>query len=206
MPRPGEPGDEPVRLIEAMQQSGGNLARATRLLGMSRGSLRYRLYKYGLSRSSWYLPSLLRREESGARAAEAPLVFSTLEGAGQSEGVFVHRDESPVGLRPGSFPAPTTGWEPKPVSVLAIEATWPDLSEAEAGRYEPWTVGSRWEQRMAEKVGGAGASSCRVPRRCASSALGCPRRWSNCRNAPCRRPWPFDSWPLRSRSPPGTSP
>jgi hypothetical protein len=46
--------------------------------------------------------------------------------------------------------------EPKPVAVLAIEATWPDSSEAEAGPYEPWTLASRWEQRMAEKVAGFG--------------------------------------------------
>ena len=48
------------------------------------------------------------------------------------------------------------GWEPKPVAVLAIEVTWPDMSEAEARHYEPWTLASRWEQRMAEKVAGFG--------------------------------------------------
>jgi hypothetical protein len=42
------------------------------------------------------------------------------------------------------------------ILVLAIEATWPERSEAAAGHYEPWTVASRWEQRVAEKVAGFG--------------------------------------------------
>ena len=61
-----------------------------------------------------------------------------------------------VGLRPGESPAPAAGWAPKPVAVLAIEATWPEMSEAEARPYEPWTIASRWEQSMAEKVAGFG--------------------------------------------------
>ena len=47
-PTPDAPLHEPERLTEALRQSGGNLARAARLLGMSRGGLRYRLHKYGL--------------------------------------------------------------------------------------------------------------------------------------------------------------
>ena len=42
------------------------------------------------------------------------------------------------------------------MAVLAIEVIWPDMSEAEARHYEPWTLASRWEQRMAEKVAGFG--------------------------------------------------
>ena len=155
-PRPDASLNEPERLTEALRQSGGNLARAARLLGMSRGSLRYRLHKYGLDRPSRHPPSLLRREESGARGAEAPIVFSPQEGEGQGERVFAHRDESPVGLRHGESRAPIAGWEPKPVAVLAIEATWPERSETEGRPYEPWTLASRWEQRMAEKVAGFG--------------------------------------------------
>ena len=81
---------------------------------------------------------------------------SPQEGEGQGEGVSAHRDERPVGLRRGESPAPAVGWEPKPVAVLAIEATWPERSEAEGRPYEPWTVASRWEQRIAEKVAGFG--------------------------------------------------
>ena len=48
------------------------------------------------------------------------------------------------------------GWEPKPVAVLAIEATWPDMTEGDTLRYEPWTVASWWQQTVAEKVAGFG--------------------------------------------------
>ena len=47
-PRPDVPLDESERLTEALRQSGGNLAQAARLLGLSRGGLRYRLHKSGL--------------------------------------------------------------------------------------------------------------------------------------------------------------
>jgi class 3 adenylate cyclase len=42
------------------------------------------------------------------------------------------------------------------VAVLAIEVTWPDMTENDALRYEPWTVASRWQQTVAEKVTGFG--------------------------------------------------
>ena len=51
---------------------------------------------------------------------------------------------------------PSRGWVPKPTAVLAIEATWPDMSEAEDRPYEPWTVASRWTEAVAEKVSGFG--------------------------------------------------
>jgi class 3 adenylate cyclase len=40
------------------------------------------------------------------------------------------------------------------VAVLAVAATWPDLTEAGALHYEPWTVASRWSQTLVEKVAG----------------------------------------------------
>ena len=42
------------------------------------------------------------------------------------------------------------------MAVLAIEATWPDMTEADPLRYDPWTVASRWQQTVAEKVAGFG--------------------------------------------------
>jgi hypothetical protein len=157
------------RLTDALRQCGGNLAAAARLLGIGRGGLRYRLHKYGLGRPSRHLSSPLAGEEIGegdttpagpypaltlARGAEPPMVSSRQRGEGQGEGVLAHRDERPVGLKPGESLAPAAGWEPKPVAVLAIEATWPGMSEAEGRPYEPWSVASRWEQRIAEKVAG----------------------------------------------------
>jgi DNA-binding NtrC family response regulator/tetratricopeptide (TPR) repeat protein len=171
-PSSGEPLHEAARLAEALRQSGGNLAAAARLLGMSRGGLRHRLHKYGLTRPSRHHSSPLVRKETSAkdmsppsttrptvspsRGAEQPVVPSPQGGEGQGEGASARRDERHVGLTREPSPAPAAGWEPKPVAVLAIEATWPDMSAAGAGPYEPWTVASRWEQRIAEKVAGFG--------------------------------------------------
>jgi two-component system response regulator AtoC len=121
-PPPSEdvPQNEPVRLTEALRQSRGNLAQAARLLGMSRGGLRYRLYKYGLGRSPQHDSSSLAGEETGARdtpplriahptrslvrGAAAPGVSSPHGGEGQGEGAAVHRHERPGVLTPGAFP------------------------------------------------------------------------------------------------------
>jgi len=124
-PRPDVPQNEPERLIDALRQSGGNLARAARLLGISRGGLRYRLHKYGLGRPPQHDSPPLAGEESGegdttpagtpyptlspARGAEPPGVPSPQGGEGQGERVFAHRDESPVGLRRGESPGRAVG-------------------------------------------------------------------------------------------------
>jgi predicted ATPase len=42
------------------------------------------------------------------------------------------------------------------VAVLVIEMTWPAAFERDALRYEPWTMSTRWEQAIAEKVQGFG--------------------------------------------------
>ena len=42
------------------------------------------------------------------------------------------------------------------MAVLAVEVTWPATNEGEASPYEPWTVTSRWEQTIVEKVQGFG--------------------------------------------------
>ena len=42
------------------------------------------------------------------------------------------------------------------MAVLAIEATWPDMTEGDTLHYDPWTVASRWQQTVAEKVAGFG--------------------------------------------------
>ena len=171
-PTPGAPLHEIERLADALRQSGGNLAAAARLLGMSRSGLRHRLHTYGLTRPYRHQAFPLLRQETGARdtpppsaahptvsparGEEPPVVSAPQGGEGQDAGASARRDERRVGLRRGESPAPAAGWEPKPVAVLAIEATWPERSEAEARPYEPWTLASRWEQRMAEKVAGFG--------------------------------------------------
>jgi hypothetical protein len=45
-------------------------------------------------------------------------------------------------------PAPTPGWEQKPVAMLVVEVTWPVISDGQRHPYEPWTVTSHWDQAM----------------------------------------------------------
>jgi DNA-binding NtrC family response regulator len=42
--------DEPTRIRRALIQSGGNVVRAARLLGLSRDAVRYRMRHYGIQR------------------------------------------------------------------------------------------------------------------------------------------------------------
>jgi DNA-binding NtrC family response regulator/tetratricopeptide (TPR) repeat protein len=145
-PGPDVPHNERQRLTEALRRSGGNLARAARLLGMSRGGLRYRLHKAGLDRPPRHEASLVAGEE-----ANTPTLSVPRPGGGETPAQRIPPHDASTGTA-----GPAVGWEPKPVAVLAIEATWPETAEAEAGPYEPWTLASRWEQSMAEKVAGFG--------------------------------------------------
>jgi DNA-binding NtrC family response regulator len=135
-PRPDAPPNEIERLTDALRQSGGNLAAAARLLGMSRGGLRHRLHKYGVGRPP------LRRSSPSTLALPR-------RGKGDMPGV-----DGRIVPTSGATLKPTTGWAPKPVAVLAIEVTWPEVTEAEGERYEPWTAVARWQQAVAEKVAG----------------------------------------------------
>jgi DNA-binding NtrC family response regulator len=154
-PRPDMPRNEPERLADALRQSGGNLAAAARLLGMSRGGLRYRLRKYGLRHQSMQQSSPLVGEEPSGGAPSPPFSTPTLTLPRRGEGETSSQIMRPQGTSTGAE-EPATGWVAKTVAVLAIEATWPDVSEAGARHYEPWTVASRWEQSIAEKVVGFG--------------------------------------------------
>jgi class 3 adenylate cyclase len=154
-PRPDAPLHEPERLTEALRQSGGNLEAAARLLGISRGGLRYRLQKYGLRPSSVHPSSSLVGDEPDGEGLPRPFNAPTLTLPHRGEGERPAQIIPPQDTSTGAD-GPAAGWEPKPVAVLAIEATWPQRSEAEAGPYEPWTLASRWQQRMAEKVAGFG--------------------------------------------------
>jgi DNA-binding NtrC family response regulator/predicted ATPase len=78
-------------------------------------------------------PSPHRGEGEGANAAGVPGVLSSVE-----------------------MQADASAWEQKPVAVLAIDLVFPKIMGAETPHYEPWTVASRWERTIAEKVHGFG--------------------------------------------------
>lgn len=88
-----------------------------------------------------------------------------------------------------------SGWEQKPVEVLAIDLTWRDASAVESLPYEPWTVTARWEQMIVEKVEGFGGGACyRMPPPCCCLLLAFPKRWSSRPSGRCTRLWRCRSW------------
>jgi hypothetical protein len=93
---------------------------------------------------------------SPGRGAEPPGVPSLSGEEELSSSSLARRDEPRVGRTWAQPVRPAAGWEPKPVAVLVIEATWPDMSKAEGRPYEPWTIASRWSETITEKVAGFG--------------------------------------------------
>jgi DNA-binding NtrC family response regulator/tetratricopeptide (TPR) repeat protein/class 3 adenylate cyclase len=142
--RPGEtpprgdaaPPDEPTRIRQTLGQTGGNVVRAARLLGISRAALRYRMRRYRIGRPSWEesTPPHSSRERGAIWPLEA------------------ERDQ-PISM---ALPALEPAWEQKPVAVLAIDVTWPEAMAPHPPRVELWTVATRWQQIIAEKVWGFG--------------------------------------------------
>jgi class 3 adenylate cyclase len=156
-----EPQDEPARIRQALIQSGGNVVRAARLLGLSRDAVRYRMRHYGIQRPlSEFSSTLARPPGRGATSRQSitpHTAIAVVRKTGQGEEVATPLVVEGMDKAPNADAAalvPT--WEQKPVAVLAIELTWPVTVESEVPRYEPWTVVTRWEQLIAEKVQGLG--------------------------------------------------
>jgi tetratricopeptide (TPR) repeat protein len=79
-----------------------------------------------------------------ARAqAQAPGGSVTREG-----GVAERREDERAGEAP---------WEPKPVTVLAIDVSWPQVTDRDAPCEVPWTTIRQWQQAVVDKVQGFGA-------------------------------------------------
>src|SRR5262249_7021211 len=62
------PPAEAEQIRQALEQTGGNVVQAARLLGVSRDTLRYRMQRYGLQRPR---PAVTSRPESGASPPSA---------------------------------------------------------------------------------------------------------------------------------------
>lgn len=134
--------DEATQIRLALQGTAGNVARAARLIGISRGALRHRMARYGIARPGW---------------KDQPVTSPLSTGEGQGGGA------EPVAFSPPSQPSRTKvegvpSWEQKPVAVLAVEVTVPANGEGAVSQYEPWTVTSHWDQVIVEKVQGFGGT------------------------------------------------
>jgi DNA-binding NtrC family response regulator/predicted ATPase len=154
-PTEGNPAllDEPARIRQALMQAEGNVMRAARLLGLGRGALRHRIQRYGIS-----APSHAELTAAGTHPAAESL----------RPGARPGRQHGPT-TRPAPQPDPTTDtpagwagpslaaeWAQKPVSILALNVTFPEPPDLEAPGVEPWTVAARWQQLIEEKVTGFG--------------------------------------------------
>ncbi len=122
-PRSDMPLKETERMADALRQSGGNIAAAARLLGMSRGGLRYRLHKYGLTHPSVHRSSPLAGEDPRGGEPLQPFSSPTLtlprRGGGETPAQIIRSQDASTGAE-----EPAAGWVMKPVAVLAIEASW----------------------------------------------------------------------------------
>jgi DNA-binding NtrC family response regulator/tetratricopeptide (TPR) repeat protein/class 3 adenylate cyclase len=131
-----EPLGEPARIRQALNQTGGNVVQAARLLRLKRGALRYRMRQYGIERPSWV--AFTQPHSSRAQEPSGPFAADR----GQCPSVEIRALE------------PT--WEQKPVVVLAVDVTWLETMEHSVPRTDPWTLAMRWHQAVAEKVQGFG--------------------------------------------------
>jgi transcriptional regulator with AAA-type ATPase domain/predicted ATPase len=145
--------DEVARLRQALRWTGGNVTRAARLLGLSRKALRYRLRRYGIDRSdldAWSPPSppSAVHDGQGSTPRMGEEVGARRDRARQTQSVE-------GGVR-GDPLARASGWEQKPVAVLAIDLTLPRTAGLATPAHAPWTVLGHWLQAITDKVQGFG--------------------------------------------------
>jgi DNA-binding NtrC family response regulator/predicted ATPase len=146
--------DEPTLIRQALVQAEGNVVRAARLLGLGRGALRHRMRRYGIE--------ALSREDlahaSGSSAAEEGFRPRALpwRKSGPVKAPSQQRDYTTDVPGGRAIPIATSDWARKPVTILAINVTFPEPPEPEAPGFEPWTVAARWQQHIEEKINGFG--------------------------------------------------
>ena len=147
-----EPEDEAAKIRQVLRRTEGNVAQAARVLSWSRKTLRYRMERYGIERPSREVTS----SPPIRRGPGRPLPRPPFPKKGQQEEAVEPRSISITALAREIPEGEAPGWEQKRVAVLVIEVTWPAEPVAEGLRYEAWTVTTRWEQRIAERVQGFG--------------------------------------------------
>ncbi len=77
--------------------------------------------------------------------------------------------------RPARQTVDTSGWEQKPVTVLAIDLVFPYTMDATGSYDEPWTIAVRWEQLIAEKIESFGGVLLQRSSSLLTAAFGVPR-------------------------------
>src|SRR5262249_14933673 len=121
-------------LLQTLDHTEGNVLRAARLLGLSRSAMRHRLRRYGIEHPR---RARLPQDQSPAELTARPT------------------EARPLDTSPGTA-ALTPSLEQKLVALLVIDLTFPQRPGMEVADYEPWTLTSRWEERLVKKVQGFG--------------------------------------------------
>jgi len=148
------PLDEPARIARTLLQAEGNVMRAARLLGISRGALRYRMRRYGIEcprRKDPGRPSSLLPQDTILPVAPLPLRrWKRIASLPDSEDT--------AGQPPASQAQPrlTPCWEQTPVVLLAISLTFAAGEGLEITPDDPWTVVAHWEQSIVRQLTGFG--------------------------------------------------
>jgi hypothetical protein len=142
--------DEAAHIRQALGQTGGNVVRAAQLLGISRGTMRYRMRQYGIGRPCFPVSAPLRGKDTGAGGVPEVPPNSALLQQTRKGGEGQHPSEGRA----------AEAWEQKPVGVLGIDVP---------GR-RPWgavhlacgtvDVGQALAEAIAAKVHGFGGLSC----------------------------------------------
>jgi hypothetical protein len=149
---------EAEQIRQALVQTGGNVVRAARLLGVSRDTVRYRMRRYGIERPRLEAspPHASPCPTRGAGGSSVPrrdalpsdptvLLTPSLP---QEEGNHPHGSAAPHDnthdpALERSVSTPEDAWEHTPVAVLALELMWPATSGVQLRSYDPWTEMAR---------------------------------------------------------------
>jgi len=128
--------------------------RAARLLGISRGALRYRMRQYGIERPSRNdLVRLSGPLSQGTNLSSTPLAsrgWRRIESLVDSQDAKRHSPTSQA--QPGLEPR----WEQRLVAVLAISLTFPAADGLAIPHNDPWTVVAHWGQFIVRQLTGFG--------------------------------------------------
>src|SRR5262245_2452640 len=137
-----DPPDEPTRIRRVLVQAEGNVMRAARLLGLGRGALRHRMRLYGIvvpSREDLTRAANMSAAEEDTRPRAPPWRKD-----GQAKAPSPPQDHTPDTPAGRGTPITASDWARKPVTILAINVTFPEPPALEAPGFEPWTVAARW--------------------------------------------------------------
>jgi transcriptional regulator with AAA-type ATPase domain len=163
VPQPPEPApgggetdllDESARIRRALVQAEDNVMRAARLLGLGRGALRHRMRRYGIgvpNHEHLPHPSTASPAQESGRPRARPW-----RSHGQSTLPSQQQEPTTDTLAGQAAVSIASDWARKPVTILAINVTFPELPELETPGFEPWTLAARWQQHIEEKVKGFG--------------------------------------------------